>query len=65
MNWLTSMLVLGQRQTDDIDVVLLHRPSRGRAPAAPDIQQRHAGLQAQLAQRKVDLGNLGLCQRDR
>jgi hypothetical protein len=31
-------------------------------PAAA-VEQRHAGLQAQLAQRQIDLGDLGLFQR--
>ncbi len=34
-----------------------------RAPAAADVEQRHAGLQAELAQRQVDLGDLGLFER--
>ena len=38
------------------------RRMRG-APAAADVQQRHARLQAQLAQRQVDLGDLRLFQR--
>ena len=54
---------LRQGQADDVDVVLLDRPHHRRAPAAADVEQRHPGLQAQLAQRQVDLGELRLFQR--
>ena len=33
------------------------------APAAADVEQCHAGLQAELAQRQVDLGELSLFER--
>ena len=56
-------LVLRQRQADDVDVVLFDRPPHGGTPAAADIEQRHPGLQAQLAQRQIDLGDLSLLQR--
>ncbi len=39
------------------------RPHHRRTPAAADVEQRHPGLQAELAQRQVDLGELGLFQR--
>ncbi len=55
-------LVLRQGQADDVDVVLFDGPAHGGAPAAADVEQRHPGLQAQLAQRQVDLGDLGLFQ---
>ena len=55
-------LVTAQRQTDDVDVVALDRAHHRGAPAAADVEQRHAGLQAQLAQRQVDLGDLRLFQ---
>ena len=58
-----GLLVLAQRQTDDVDVVFLDRPHHGRAPAAADVEQRHPGLQGQLAQRQIDLGDLRLLQR--
>ena len=56
-------LVLRQRQADDVDVVPLDRPPHGGAPAAADVQQRHARFEAQFAQRQVDLGDLGLLER--
>ncbi len=56
-------LVLAQRQPDDVDAILLDRPAHGRTPAAADVEQRHARLKAQLAQRQVDLGDLCLFQR--
>ncbi len=55
-------LVLRQRQSDDVDVVFLHRAPRRGAPPAADVQQRHTGLESQLAQRQVDLGQLGFFQ---
>ena len=55
-------LVLGQRQADHVDVVFLDGSQHGGAPAAAEVQQRHAWLQAQLAQREVDLGDLRLFQ---
>ena len=59
-----GLLVLAQRQPDDVDVVFLDRPHHGRAPAATDVEQRHAGLEVKLAQRQIDLGDLRLFQRD-
>src|SRR6476661_2813861 len=47
-------LVFTQRQADDVDVVFLDRTFHGRSR-----KQRHAGLQAQLVERAVDLGHLG------
>ncbi|CKT24245.1 Uncharacterised protein [Mycobacterium tuberculosis] len=38
-------LVLRQCQADDVDVILRDRAPHGGAPAATDIEQRHAGLQ--------------------
>ena len=57
------LLVVRQRQADHVDVVLLDRPHHGCAPAAADIEQRHAGLQTQLAECQVDLGRLRLFER--
>ena len=56
-------LVLAERQADDVDVVFLDRAQHRGAPAAADVQQRHPGLQPQLAQRQIDLGDLRLFQR--
>ena len=53
-------LVFAQRQADDVDVVLLDRAHHRRTPATADVEQRHAGLQPQFAERQVDLGPLGL-----
>ena len=41
----------------------LDRAHHRRAPAAADVEQRHARLEAQLAQRQVDLGELRFFQR--
>ncbi len=57
------LLVFRQRQSDDVDVVLLDRAHDGGAPAAADVEQRHPGLQTQLAERQVDLGPLCLFER--
>ncbi|BBY57156.1 hypothetical protein MSAR_02920 [Mycolicibacterium sarraceniae] len=57
-----GLLVAAQGQPDDVDVKALHGPVQGGAPAAPDVEQRHARLQSQLAQRQIDLGDLGLLQ---
>ena len=59
-----GLLVLAQRQADDVDVVLLHRPLQRQAPAAADLEQRHARLEVQLVEVLVDLGDLRLGQRD-
>jgi hypothetical protein len=56
-------LVLAQRQPHDIDVIFLDGALHRRAPTTAHVQQRHARLQAQLAQRQVDLGQLGLLER--
>jgi hypothetical protein len=37
-------LVFAQRQADDVDVVFLHGTLQRGAPAAPDVEQRHARL---------------------
>ena len=57
-------LVLGQRETHHVDVVLLDGAPHGGPPAAADIEQRHTRLQPELGQREVDLGELRLLQRD-
>ena len=57
------LLVLAQSQADDVDVVLLDRPHHRRTPAAADVEQRHAGLEAELAKGEVDLGELRLLER--
>ncbi|CFR84722.1 Uncharacterised protein [Mycobacterium tuberculosis] len=56
-------LVFAQGQTDDVDVVFFHRAHHGGAPAAADVQQCHARLQSEFAQREIDLGDLRLLQR--
>ena len=56
-------LVLAQRQADDVDVVVLDRALHDRTPAATDVEQRHSGLQVELAQREVDLGHLRVFER--
>ncbi len=57
-------LVLAQGQPDDVHVVLLDRPLHDRAPpAATDVEQRHAGLEIQLAEGEIDLRHLRLGQR--
>src|ERR1700712_2563094 len=53
-----GLLVLAQREADDVDVVVLQRALERRAPAATDVEQGHARLEAQLAKRQVDLGDL-------
>ncbi len=58
-----GVLVLAQRQPDHVDVVLRHRVPHRRAPAAADVEQRHAGLEVQLVQRELALGVLRLFQR--
>ena len=58
-----SLLVAAQRQADDVDVVALHGTAHRGAPAATDVEQRHAGLETELAQGQVDLGDLRLFQR--
>ncbi len=58
-----GLLVLRQGEPDDVHVVLLDRAHQRRAPAAADVEQRHVRLQAQLAQRQVDLGDLSLLKR--
>ena len=59
-----GLLVLRQRQADDVDVVALHRPLQRQAPAAADLQQRHARLEVELVEVQVDIGDLRLRQRD-
>ena len=58
-----GLLILAQRQADDVDVVVLDGAHHGRAPAAADVQQRHARLEAEFAQRQIDLGDLRLFER--
>ena len=53
-----GVLVLAQRQADDVDVILLECAVQGRAPAAADVEQGHSRLEPELAQRQVDLGDL-------
>ena len=52
-----------QGQADDVNVVLLDRPHHRGAPPAADVDQRHARLEAQLAERQVDLGHLRFFER--
>jgi hypothetical protein len=42
---------------------LFQRAVQGRTPSAADVQQSHTGLQAQLAEGQVDLGDLGFLER--
>ena len=58
-----GVLVLRQRQTDDVDVVLLQRALHRGAPAAADVEQRHARLEIELVEVEVDLGDLRFLQR--
>ena len=57
------LLVAAQSQTDDVDVVAFDSADHGGAPATPDVEQRHAWLQTQLAQRQIDLGDLRVLER--
>ena len=59
-----GLLILRQGQADHVHVVLLHGPLQGQAPAAADLQQGHARLEIQMVQVQVDVGDLGLAQRD-
>src|SRR5258705_33418 len=59
-----GLLVLGERQPDDVDVVLLHRALQGQTPAAADLEQRHARLEIEPVEVLVDVGDLRLRQRD-
>ncbi len=56
-------LVLAQGEADNVDVVALHRAHHGGAPAAADVEQSHARLESEFAQREIDLGDLRLFQR--
>ena len=58
-----SLLVAAQGQADDVDVVALEGSVDGGAPAAADVEQRHARLEAELAEGQVDLGDLGFLKR--
>ena len=58
-----GLLVAAQRQADDVDVVAFDGAVQSGAPAAADVEQRHARLQAELAEGQVDLGDLGLFER--
>lgn len=51
-------------QADDVHVVVLKCAFHGRTPAAPHVQQRHTGFQVQFSEREIDLGLLGLFQRE-
>jgi hypothetical protein len=57
------LLVLAKGKTDDVDVVALDGPLDGGTPATTDVQQRHPRLKAQLAQRQIDLRDLGFFKR--
>ena len=57
-----GLLVATQRKADGVDVVAFDGAAQSGAPAAADIEQRHPWLQAELSQRQVDLGQLGLFQ---
>src|SRR5262249_31293175 len=54
------ILVAAQGKSDDLDAIALDRAEHCCAPATSDIEQGHPGLQIQLAEREVDLGQLGL-----
>jgi hypothetical protein len=56
-------LVAAQRDPNDVDVEPLNGPAQGAAPPAAYVEQRHAGLQIQLAKREVELGELRLLER--
>jgi len=56
-------LVAAQRDTDDVDVVLLYGELQRAAPPASDVEQRHPRLEAELSQRQIELGVLRLFQR--
>ena len=58
-----GVLVLAQGQPDDVHVVLLDSALHHGGPAAADVEQCHSGLEVQLAQREVDLGDLRLFER--
>ncbi len=58
------LLVLAQRQADDVDVVLLHRPLQRQTPAAADLEQRHTRLEVEPVEVLVDVGDLRFGQRD-
>ena len=58
-----GLLVTAQRQAEDVDVVALQRAVDRGAPAAADVEQRHAGLQSELAEGEVDLGELCFLER--
>ena len=53
-------LVAAQRDADDVDVELLDRAAQRAAPATSDVEQRHARLEVQLAEREVELRVLRL-----
>ena len=48
---------------DDVDVVVLGRVQRERAPAGADVEHPHAGLETELAADEVELGALRLDER--
>ena len=55
-----GLLVATQGQSDGVDVVAFDGAAQSGAPAATDVEQRHPGLQIELAEGEVDLGDLGL-----
>jgi hypothetical protein len=57
------VLVAAQRDADDVDVVALQGEFQRAAPPATGVEQRHAGLEVQLAQREVELRDLRLVER--
>ena len=54
---------MGERQSDDVDVVLLVGAQHPVVPTEPDVEQGHARLKIELAECEVDLGALRLIQR--
>jgi hypothetical protein len=58
-----NLLVLAQRQADDVDVVFLDSALHHRTPPATDVEKRHAGLQFQLVEREIDLRHLRVFER--
>ena len=55
-----GLLVATQGQADGVDVVAFDGAAQSGAPAATDVEKRHPGLQIELAEGEVDLGDLGL-----
>ena len=59
-----GVLVLAQRQADDVDVVLLHGALHGGPQPQPMSSSVMPGLRSSLSRLQVDLGDLRLFQRD-